>query len=335
MSDAIDISVIVCTYNRADMLRRALQSLVRLELDAAWRYEIVVVDNASSDGTAEVIAAVAASSAVPLRGIYEPRQGVAIARNRGLRESRGTWIAYFDDDQVAAAGWLAALLAMAGRRSLRCVGGPVRLVMPDLDFREAPLLYQRLLGNTGLRTTPLRYSRKTAPATNNLLVHRSVFDEVGIFDESMVNSGEDTDLYRRIEAAGIEAWFTPGAVVYHVLPAYRRTPQYLRWKYLRDGGIAADQDARRLGRWTALALAGARWGQASLWHGPRWAWARLRGRTDDALAARCRLWRCEGYTRQALRGVSPRAFGQSAFFGGLEFRRERELFAREEAGAAP
>jgi len=331
MNPAVEISIIVCTYNRAEMLRRALESLVRLELDPARRYEIVVVDNASTDATADVIAAVAAAAPMPVRGVYEARQGVAIARNRGLREARGTWIAYFDDDQVAAPGWLAALLEMARQRDVRCVGGPVRLVMPDQDFREAPLLYQKLLGNTGLRKTPLRYSRTTAPATNNLLVHRSVFEEVGAFDETMVNSGEDTDLYRRIEAAGIEGWFTPGAIVYHVLPAYRRTPQYLQWKYLRDGGIAADQDQRRLGRWGLLASAIARWGQAALLHVPRLLWARLRGHSDAVLERRCRLWRCEGYTRQTLRAIAPRLFAQRAYFDRLEFRRERQLFAPEEA----
>ena len=96
-----DISTIVCTYNRADMLRSALASLYDLATDGEFTYEIVVIDNASTDATPAAIAAAAAESSAPLRGVHEPQKGVVAARNRGIREARGRWIAFFDDDQLA------------------------------------------------------------------------------------------------------------------------------------------------------------------------------------------------------------------------------------------
>src|SRR4029077_11473095 len=95
---------------------------------------------------------------------------------------------------------------------------------------------RELMGGSANRNTACRYNRKRAPGCGNLLIQKSVFDEVGGFDESLVEAGEDADLYRRMFSAGIEAWYTPKAISYHVIPAYRLKDNYLRWKSLRNGG---------------------------------------------------------------------------------------------------
>src|SRR5688572_27730028 len=105
---APDISIVVCTQNRAAMLRGALASLYDLATDG-FTYEIVVIDNGSTDETQKTIATAATQSRHPLRGIYEPEKGIVPARNRGIREARGRWIAFFDDDQLADSRWLVEL----------------------------------------------------------------------------------------------------------------------------------------------------------------------------------------------------------------------------------
>src|SRR5688572_12728930 len=105
-ADRIDVTVVVCTFNRADMLRNALISLLKLETEAQFRFEVLVVDNNSTDHTAEVVAQLAQDASAPLRYVREVRQGHASARNRGIQEARGDWIASFDDDQLADARWL-------------------------------------------------------------------------------------------------------------------------------------------------------------------------------------------------------------------------------------
>src|SRR5205809_1380614 len=113
-----DISIVVCTQNRAEMLRGALASLYDLDADG-FSYEIVVIDNGSTDATPEVIAAAEAESRNPLRRIYEPEKGIVSARNRGIREARGRWIAFFDDDQIANSKWLAELYRGANAKHCR------------------------------------------------------------------------------------------------------------------------------------------------------------------------------------------------------------------------
>ena len=85
----MDVSVVVCTYNRAALLRAALASLMELRTADRFQYEIVAVDNGSTDETSRVIQEAAASAPVPLRGVAEPQPGVACARNCGVRARGG------------------------------------------------------------------------------------------------------------------------------------------------------------------------------------------------------------------------------------------------------
>jgi glycosyltransferase involved in cell wall biosynthesis len=323
--DAIDVSVVVCTYNRAAFLRDTLASLRKLET-AGIRHELLVVDNASTDETPAVIAEAMRQTPQLVRGVHEPQPGVASARNRGICEARGKWIAFFDDDQVADPQWLAELLAMAQQKSCRCVGGANRLRIVGGQEVNLPAPCMALLSCTIDPSQPRLYHRRFAPGAGNLLVQRSVFDEVGLFHEGLREAGEDADLFRRMSAAGVVGWFTPRAISYHVVPAYRLEEPYLRWKAVRNGGHVARRNWQEWGRLMYLAVLAARVGQTAVWHLPLLAWARLGGGPSRVLGARCRLWRTAGYVRFALHFLAPRLFAQPAFFRWVEFRSERELF---------
>jgi glycosyltransferase involved in cell wall biosynthesis len=319
------VTVVVCTYNRAALVRDTLASLAVIQSDGQFDYEVVVVDNASTDNTPEVIADAAKSFPVPLRGVREERAGVASARNRGIKEARGSWIAFFDDDQIADPLWLKELLAQARRKGARCVGGSIRLRLPP-EVPHPPSPCRALLGE---RVTPhaARYNRRWAPGAGNLMLHRSVFDQIGLFNEDLREAGEDADLFRRLLEARIEAWYAPDAFGYHVIPAYRLTPEYFRWKALLNGGHIARRNQHDRGRVMFLAMLALRLGQSLTIHLPQLLWARLRGARDQQLGIRCLLWRVEGYVRVALAHLAPRLFAQKTFFSQLEFRGERELFA--------
>lgn len=324
--ETIDASIVICTYNRAALLRDALASLVAQQTDGRFRYEVVVIDNASTDDTPAVIEDAGRTAPVPFRGVREAKPGVAAARNRGIAEARGEWVAFFDDDQVADPRWLAELVGFARDRGVRCVGGANRLLLPPGAPAELPPVCRALLGEPVDWPDPRRYDGPETPGAGNLLLHRSVFEQVGRFDESLREAGEDTDLLGRIRAAGIEAWYTPLAVMHHVVPAYRATAAYFRWKAQINGGHVARKDHRRFGRALLVPLLAARLGQAAAVRAPRLLWSRLRGDAAAALGARCALWRTEGYARFALNLLAPRLFPQRAFFDRVEFRGERELF---------
>lgn len=91
----MDISVIVATYNRVEQLGKTLASLLRQETLGGFSFEIVVIDNASTDGTSRLLAEMAQDTIVPLRFVLEPTKGVAHARNRGIQEATGQWLAFF------------------------------------------------------------------------------------------------------------------------------------------------------------------------------------------------------------------------------------------------
>jgi glycosyltransferase involved in cell wall biosynthesis len=134
LSNPLKISAIICTYNRAKLLVGALESLVQQSLDPRC-YEIIVVDNASTDDTPEVVRAF--HDSYPEHNIvwiYEPQQGLGHARNAGLKCANGRYIAYLDDDARVSPDWLknALHLFAAVEPMPICVGGPI------LPFYEAP-----------------------------------------------------------------------------------------------------------------------------------------------------------------------------------------------------
>ena len=162
-----------------------------------------------------------------------------------------------------------------------------------------------------------------------MLIRRDVFEEIGVFDETLREAGEDADLYRRMLAAKITAWYTPRAISYHVIPAYRLKDDYLRWKAFRNGGHVARRSFLEQGRLLFGVMLAARLGQALLVHWPRLVGARLSGTAEAAQNARCLLWRCEGYLRFALHLLAPKLFAQKSFFTYLDFRNEQQMFVHE------
>lgn len=296
-----NISIIVCTWNRAEMLRDALQSLAQLRLPDGITAEILVVDNASNDHTPQVTQDIAQESPIPVRYVMELQQGVVHARNRGVAEAGGEWIAFFDDDQLADADWIAELLDAAKQHHVRCVGGYVTLKLPDgCDRRLAPFC-RVLLGETVGRNSPRDYNHCFTPGTGNVMLHRSVFEEVGRFDPAYHQRGEDTNLFQRMLHAGIRAWFTPAAIVHHVTPAERMTDDYLmRLSWLISDGMAANErDAH--GPWKYPFVWFARLGQASGVILPRWLRAILLRDRELAIGARCRWIVAERTLRDGLR----------------------------------
>ena len=120
-----DISVVVCTYNRAALLREALRSLFAQKAENI-SYEIIVIDNNSSDDTPATVESLKSESPVPLRYFRESRQGNAYARNAGVEQSEASIIAFLDDDCTADENWLTTIKCAFDRDpELDFVGGRV------------------------------------------------------------------------------------------------------------------------------------------------------------------------------------------------------------------
>lgn len=135
------VTAVICTFNRARYLRKAIRSLLEQTMSRD-QYEIIIVDNNSTDNTRAVAATF--ESELNLRYIFEPVQGLCQARNTGLAHARGTYVAYLDDDGLVVPGWTQAIadsFRMA-ERSIGCVGGSIEVLweIPRPDWISDPLL---------------------------------------------------------------------------------------------------------------------------------------------------------------------------------------------------
>ncbi len=310
-------TVVVCTYNRAELLPDALESLARLSTNGRFEYEVLVVDNASTDDTPRIVREFVTRYPILFRGVRERSPGVSAARNRGVAEARGEWIAFFDDDQLADSQWLAELIALAERRQTDCVGGAVRPKLPYGCSRRLGPFVRVLLGETVGRDSEVPYTRKFAPGCGNLMLRRAVFDRVGLFDETLTTGGEDTDLFRRVRAAGIVGWYSPTALVWHRIPAERLEADSLLWSATRIGGHVARRERRERGAAGFLPLAGLRLVQWLVSAGPKRWLAAYRGDLERKLDNVCLTRFFAGY----LAAAKDEVFGMASTpTAALEFR---------------
>jgi len=314
------ISIVVPTYNRADMLEEALQTLVRQQTSDQLPYEVVVVDNASTDSTRQVVERIAKASEVPVNYVYEKTPGDAPARNRGIAEARGDWLAFFDDDQFAEPDWIAKLHEAALQTGASIVGGPVHLDLTAEELDALSMPCRHALRETRLYNKIHPYVKQQLPGGGNVMVARAVFDAVGPFDTTMLNGGSDSDFFRRAQAAGHVMIYTPDAVIRHRVPEQRLSPERLKWEAFEGHESIAKIDHESKRTPVLLLICAVRLGRALAVHAPLWLWARVRGDQRGMQGNRIRLWRAEAYLRQALSLIAPRLVRQKAILAHLTFR---------------
>jgi glycosyltransferase involved in cell wall biosynthesis len=226
----IKITVAIPTYNRADFLQQTLAGIAAQQFPRE-HFEVLVIDNNSTDHTAAVVSQFASARPAP-RYIRETKQGLDYARNRAVGESRGEIIVFGDDDILVRPDWLAQiavpLLADGEAHQIGAVGGEVIPVFPHglpewVREWHAPLAFRRDAG-------PLE--PRHCPMGANLAFPKWIFEELGPFhtalDRAAGNyfSGGDSEMIRRVRAAGYQVWFAPDAAVKHQMPANRTTFRY-------------------------------------------------------------------------------------------------------------
>jgi len=318
------ITVIVCTYNRERTLETALHSILGQETDID--FEIMVVNDGSTDRTHELIHRIAISAIRPLRCVITSGIGIPSARNLGVEEARGEWIAFFDDDQIADRDWLREMLQAAQETGAEIVGGVRRLQFAGAAPPALGPLTREVLGEKYYGPHVDRSNRSTLACTGNILMKKSLFDRIGRFDPHMRLGMSDIDLARRALDAGVSSWYTPRAIVRHLIPPYRLEESYLKWTCLRVGTSLARINHESWGPLRMMGPCLLRVGHALSINAVLAGLAKLVGSKASLLDRKCYYWMAEGSARMALHLLLPRAFTQEAFFKRLEFRTERTAF---------
>jgi glycosyltransferase involved in cell wall biosynthesis len=311
---AVPVSVVIATYNRAQLLKATLESLRRSESRRTW--DIVVVDNNSMDDTRQVVAAFAAISPVPVHYIHEPRQGKSNALNTGLARASGDLLLLTDDDVEVASDWLeGACTTFEAHADIDYVGGPVEPIwgappprwfdhqrsdlwgtIAILDYGPSPFVFEE---------------RRRVPLGANMAIRRGLIQRIGLFHPELGRTGtsllgqEQAEFLARARASGVRGMYVPAMRVRHHVPAARLTRSYFRrwwfWKGLSRARVDAMHHETELGLNLRQVPHIARvpryvWGQI-----PReafhWLRAVLTGRHLDAMRHEMRLAYCFGYVR--------------------------------------
>jgi len=233
------ISVVVCTYNRAQTLRRMLDSFFSQQDLTRLDHEVIVVDNNSTDDTAKV--AWEFSDKPRFFYVLEGSQGLSCARNRGLAESAGDFVSFLDDDVIVDPQWLANLQKCLDETNADAVGGKV-----DLKFLTPPpswlgSLFRMHLAELDLASTRLVGLNGSGYSGCNVTFRKQTLRHAGGFDEKLGRAGaqlacyEDTVVLHRIESAGGKMVYDPAVRVEHLIGPDRLTWPYFKRLFLGQG----------------------------------------------------------------------------------------------------
>lgn len=254
MSDRLDASVLIATYNRAEWLDKTLASLAAMAVSPTLRWEVIVIDNNSVDDTKGMVGRHHHTFPVPLTYLFESRQGRSNALNTGIAAARGAIIAFTDDDVRVSDGWLEAAVRALRTPQAAYAGGPVRPmweVPPPrwLDLTRGDLWGTIAIQDHGDRVISYETARKV-PLGANLAVRREVFDIAGVFRSDLGRSSGRTLLGQevpewlmRVRGAGLGGLYVPAMEVHHHVPAGRLTKQYFRKWWFGKGASRAAVDA--------------------------------------------------------------------------------------------
>lgn len=240
MRNSWDVSVCICTYNRCQTLRSALESVLAQQADGV-SFEVIVVDNNSTDETKQVVDSFLHRGQSNLRYSFEGRQGLSHARNAGIAVARSPVVAFTDDDIRVAPDWVSTIkrafdehpeAAWVGGRVLPCWPSPPPRWLSAKDWAPLALVDH---GDLPFYTCE---ERPTCLVGANLAVRRDVLAEFGGFSprlqrvQDSIGSMEDHELQMRLWGAKRKGLYVPELVVFSDLSADRLLKKYhRRWHF--------------------------------------------------------------------------------------------------------
>lgn len=259
---AMKVTVILCTYNRCDSLSTALESVAFSNVPAPLQWEVLIVDNNSSDNTRSVVATFIEKFPARFRYLFEPRQGKSHALNAGLRATDSDVLAFMDDDVEVDQSWLRNLTSIFSDPTW-CGGGgrilpeagftPPRWLETSARYALAPLAIFDL--------GPTARELDEPPFGTNMAYRKTVFATYGGFRTDLGPQpgseirSEDTEFGSRLLAAGERLWYAPAAVVFHPVARERlRQAYFLRWWFDKARGDIREEGLKNGTGWTIAGI---------------------------------------------------------------------------------
>ena len=248
-----DISVVICTYNRAHSLLRTLNSFDGLIIPDGLQWELLLVDNNSTDHTEAVVRKFIEGVQYPMRYLFEEKQGLSNARNRGIRDAEGEIIVFTDDDATVHKEWLANIDHAFKKHDPVCVGGKIKAEWEG----DPPSWLKGNLLNI-LAITDLGNSEMVLDVPRiwgaNLSIRADMFEKYGWFDTNLGNKGkklyggEETEMIEKMIKNGEKVVYSPDAIVHHHIPSSRMKKSYFRKWMFDKGELKAYYDGKYIQR---------------------------------------------------------------------------------------
>jgi glucosyl-dolichyl phosphate glucuronosyltransferase len=242
MKEQISITIAICTYNRADYLRDTLGGLSRQLADPS-RFELLVVDNNCSDHTESVCKEFADQHPeLNFRFVSEQDQGLSYARNRAAREALSDALLYIDDDVFLEPDFVeTALNNMDRYPEQKCVGGRIFVHFDAGDPNWIPNELMPMFGLHDLGSGQKPYPASNFPRGGNMLIHKDVFDAIGLFDTDLGRIGkkllgsEEKAFFDRARKAGFELYYWGDLKLDHRIGSNRLEKAYLEQQSIGIG----------------------------------------------------------------------------------------------------
>lgn len=241
LESVVDISIVVCTYNRSKSLVNTLESVRKLTVPDDIKWELIIVNNNSPDDTEKITKEFINDCSVDVKYCFEKVQGLSYARNHGIKKASGKIIAFTDDDVVVEPDWILNIYnAFHEHDDLWCVGGKI---LPAWSMPRPSWLCDRLLPALAMLDLGDEVKALINPTLwgANMAFRTQVFDTYGNFDTSLGRTkdklyvGEETAIIKALIRDGKKVLYYPLAVVHHAVETDRINKRYFR-KWYFDGG---------------------------------------------------------------------------------------------------
>jgi len=247
----MDLSIIICTYNRCAGLKVTLKSLQLQEIPADFYWEIIVVDNNCTDDTSKIVKDFSENTELAVRYVKEKKQGLSYARNTGVAAAQGKYLLFIDDDEIAEKHLVKEVYDTFKGYGCDCVGGKIHLKCEEKMPKWLKKELWGFLTYLDYGEVAFEMDEKRYPFGGNMAFSRDILEKIGAFNVNLgrkgdkLIGGEEVDLFKRMLASGAKGIYQPNALVYHETGKSRLKKKYFRTLHFNNGvqrAIYGDDD---------------------------------------------------------------------------------------------
>ncbi len=245
------LSIVICSYNRASYISGALDSLYH-QSAGLDNFEAIIVDNNSTDNTAEVFKQWRSSHANgSFTYLTESKQGASFARNTGAEVAKGQWLCFMDDDAIANSNYVENIIKHIKTKP-EAIGFGGRIIPKYIPSAPEWMSYyvSSLVGNFDYAPTACAFENGKYPLESNMIVKKDIYDSIGGFNTQLPGvvgtlriGGEGKELFYKLLALGHTIYYDPAICVEHVVEVKKLTPEYM---YRVASGIGRGEKTRTL-----------------------------------------------------------------------------------------